>query len=319
MLKAAVQSAGWYKHEDALASFEFIKECGFDAVDFNIDIYLDTEKLAKERVYVTQRGAQSIFEKSLEEVVEFFKPLKEASEKTGVSICQMHAPFNSWFINNEEANEELVTVIDKCLAVCEYVGCPAIVVHPTYRGTFELQHMSDRMMYRSLIPIVKKYKGVKICLENIFYRLPTKRIIEGRLSDSREAVELIDLLNSEAGGDYFGFCLDVGHAILTRKNIKEYIKALGDRLTVLHIHDNNGDNDLHVIPYTCLDTASNKPICDWDGFVDGLREIGYKGTICFETFRIFHMFPKAVQPEALKLVSAIGRHWAERIEAPDEE
>ncbi len=317
MLKVAVQSAGWYNHEDAVASFEFIKECGFEAVDYSIDLYLDTDKANREGVHVTKRGAPSIFDKSLEEVVEFFKPLKEASEKTGVSICQMHAPFPSWYKDNEPLNKYLSCVIDKCLAVCEYVGCPAIVVHPVYRGTFELEYESNLKQYRSLIPIVKKYKGIKICLENIFDRMhdvPTKRIVEGRLCNSRDAVELIDLLNSEAGGEYFGFCLDVGHVNLTRRNVREYIKALGHRLTVLHIHDNDGDDDLHTIPYTCLDTQTKKPIADWDNFVEGLRDVDYKGTICFETFRIFHIFPKAVQPEALKLTSTIGRHWAERLE-----
>ena len=30
MLKVGVQTGGWYDHDNALKSFEYIKECGFD-------------------------------------------------------------------------------------------------------------------------------------------------------------------------------------------------------------------------------------------------------------------------------------------------
>ena len=166
-------------------------------------------------------------------------------------------------------------------------------------------------LYRSLIPLIKKYSGVKICLENIFSRRPN-RIIEGRLSNAADACRMIDELNAEAGGDYFGFCLDVGHANLTNRNIKEYVKELGSRLNILHIHDNNGLEDLHMIPYSYLATGSSH-VCDWEGFVEGLKEIGYKGVLAFETFRIFSAYPKAVHTEALRLISAIGHYWAETI------
>ena len=39
MLKTGVQSAGWYDRNKPLESFEYIKSCGFEAVDFNIDHY----------------------------------------------------------------------------------------------------------------------------------------------------------------------------------------------------------------------------------------------------------------------------------------
>ena len=47
MLKIGVQSAVWYKKDDPDGSFAFIKSCGFEAVDFNIDHYLSTGALAK--------------------------------------------------------------------------------------------------------------------------------------------------------------------------------------------------------------------------------------------------------------------------------
>ena len=305
MLKVGVQSAGWYDKNEPMKSFEYIKSCGFEATDFNIDHYLNTGKLDKEGLMPT------FFDKSTEEILEFFTPLKEASEATGVAIAQMHAPFPVWFKEKDEVNDYIRMALDKCFAVCEYIHCPAVVVHPVSRSTKEKEWDTNMELYRSLIPLIKKYDGVKICLENIFSRRPN-RIIEGRLSNAADACRMIDALNEEAGGDYFGFCLDVGHANLTNRNIKEYVKEIGSRLTILHIHDNNGLEDLHMIPYSYLATGSSH-VCDWEGFVEGLKEIGYKGVLAFETFRIFSAYPKPVHTEALKLISAIGHCWSETI------
>ena len=305
MLKVGLQSAGWYDKNEPMKSFEYIKSCGFEAADFNIDHYLNTGKLDKEGLMPT------FFDKSTEEILEFFTPLKEASEATGVEIAQMHAPFPVWFKEKDEVNDYIRMALDKCFAVCEYIHCPAIVVHPVSRSTKEKEWDTNMELYRSLIPLIKKYSGVKICLENIFSRR-ANRVIEGRLSNAADACRMIDALNQEAGGEYFGFCLDVGHANLTNRNIKEYVKELGSRLTILHIHDNDARDDLHMIPYSYLASPSAH-VCDWDGFVEGLKEIGYKGVLAFETFRIFHAYPKAVHTEALKLISAIGHYWSDTI------
>ena len=96
MLEIGIQSAHWYKSTDPTGSFRFIKECGFEAVDFNMDQYINVKKAAAEGIYPT------IFDGDTAEVLEFFKPLKEASEETGVIISQMHAPFPVWFKEKDE-------------------------------------------------------------------------------------------------------------------------------------------------------------------------------------------------------------------------
>ncbi|MBQ8345322.1 MAG: TIM barrel protein, partial [Clostridia bacterium] len=180
MLKVGVQSAGWYRREDPTASFQYIRECGFEAIDFNIDHYLSAKKTAEEGIYPT------VFDAPTEEVLAFFKPLKDASEATGVAIGQMHAPFPVWFEGKDEANEHILMALDKCFAVCEYVGCPAIVVHPVSGPTKEEEWARNLALYRRLIPVIKQYKGVKICLENIFDHFG-ERIIEGRLANAADA------------------------------------------------------------------------------------------------------------------------------------
>lgn len=309
MNRIGVQTARWFDKEDPLSSLRYIKKCGFDAVDYNIDTYMKTGRLLKEGIFPT------VFDLEPKEFLEQFKPLKKASEKTGVVISQMHAPFPVYYEGEEEINAHIFMALDKCFALCEYVSCPAIVVHPTKAGSAEAEWELNLRIYRSLIPVIKKYKGVKICLENLFARR-AGRIEEGRLTNADDACRMIDLLNEEAGGEYFGFCFDVGHANLTHRNIKEYVKKMGHRLTILHIHDNNGREDQHLMPYTCLSNA-DEHVCDWQGFVEGLKEIGYEGTLAFETFRVMSTFPQGVRTQVLSLLAAIGKEWAEEISSKE--
>ena len=191
-------------------------------------------------------------------------------------------------------------VTEKSLAVSAFFGCPALVVHPYFGKDYREEIDINLAMYRKLIPAAKKYK-VTVCLENAYADVPTH-------------CEIIDILNAEAGEKCFGYCLDIGHANNAGGQLKKFIQTLGDRLTCLHIHDNDGVNDSHMIPYTA--TRGWKIKCtDYDGMLEGLRDIGYKGNLSFEAFRGFEALPKEVESEALKLVSAIGRYWRGRLMA----
>ena len=70
-----------------------------------------------------------------------------------------------------------------------------------------------------------------------------------------------------------------------------------------------------MIPYTQVsDMWATKNATDWEGFIAGLREIGYSGNLSFETFKGVCRMPKELEPEALKLITAIGRYFRKRIE-----
>ena len=216
-------------------------------------------------------------------------------------------------LDRDELNELIIDAFEKCMAVCAFVDCHALVVHPIQRPTKEEEWEVNMAAYKRLIPAAKKY-GVKICLENLFVHR-VMMPLEAPCSDAAEACLYVDTLNEAAGEECFGFCFDVGHANLLGRKIGEFIKILGKRLTVLHIHDNDGRYDEHSLPYTGVCDWGGNRTCDWDGFVQALKEIGYRGGLSFETFRICQTFPPAVHTEALKLISAIGHHWAAVIQS----
>ena len=310
MLEISVQTACWLNESDPDASFRFIKECGFEAVDYNIDNHLPADCIPKGEL-------TTFFDQSVEELIAYYTPIKAAADKYGIRFAQMHGPFPMFVKDREDINNYLLMATEKTLEVAKFLGCPAVVVHPVLRSTKEKEIPCNLAIYRALMPAAKR-TGVKICLENLYggYKM---HVLEGPCSDVEEACRYIDTLNAEAGEECFGFCFDLGHANLVGRNVRKYLNALGKRLTILHIHDNDGTTDSHMLPMTQTYKWGTRFYTDWDGFIEGLRDIGYTGALNFETFRVLQKFPQSVKPQALALIAALGKDFRDRILAPKEE
>lgn len=306
MLEAGIQGAYWFDWGDPDGSCKRGSEAGIEAVDFGFP-----------GVSTKNDPITSFYDKSLDEIIAIFTPFKAAFEKYGIKIAQCHAPFPLWIKDRPEFNDYMIAVMEKICAVCEFIGCPAIVAHGITRTLKEKEWETNIEMYSRMIPAAKKH-GVTICLENLFTGFHG-HIVGGTCSTAEEAVRYIDTLNEMAGCECFGFCLDTGHANLVGANIRQYLDTLGHRLTCLHIHDNNGVEDLHMLPYTQTHNWGQHTYLDWEGFISGLRDIGYKGSLCFETFRVMEVTPKPVWPEMLRTITALGRYFRDRVEAPAED
>lgn len=306
-LAVGIESAVWYDPGKPEESIRFIKECGFEAVDFDFDrpfrSTFDREKLT------------SFYDMSPEELFDYYKPLKTAAMENGISFLQTHGICWMHSYQRDDINDYIIKITEKHIAACEYLGCRAIVIHP-WTGS-DLRKEEEREInlntYRRLIPAAKKH-GVTICLENLFINYDLD-CYEGGCSYVDEVCWYIDTLNAEAGEDIFGFCLDVGHAVLTGANLYQYITTLGKRLTILHIHDNDGNNDSHMIPFTQMDRRGKRLRIDWEKFIRGLKEIEYEGPISFETFRGLEVLPEELRKDGLQFISAIGRYLRKRLEA----
>ena len=77
----------------------------------------------------------------------------------------------------------------------------------------------------------------------------------------------------------------------------------------LHLHDNDGVEDLHIMPYTGK--------LDWERVARSLGDIRYKGTINFEVG--FSNIPKEIYPQALAYVAATGRYMEKIISEKNED
>ena len=133
--------------------------------------------------------------------------MKEAAKENDISISQVHGLFPMYFPGEDARNEYIIEVTEKMFAVCEYLECKTIVVHPwpAPDKTREEEREINLNIYRKLIPAAKKYH-VTICLENLFKHYDMD-CYDGACSNVDEAVWYIDRLNAEAGEELFGFCL----------------------------------------------------------------------------------------------------------------
>ena len=302
MNKISVQTAGIVNVFGADEGFKMIHEAGFDCVDFNVvDMALPGGKIARGEL-------DSIYDKSDDEIIEYFRPYKEAAEKYGVEFYQAHAPFPSWVKDAPVTNEYMIQVLEKCLMVCTYIGCPYLIVHPFFQSYADALPADEEWninirQYSRLIPAIKKY-GVTVCLENMF-TVNRRKVYAAICQNPDEVNRYIDTLNEMAGEKCFAFCLDTGHALLVGSDIYNVIKKIGHRIEALHIHDNDGWDDQHLAPYMGK--------LDWDRFIKGMREIGYKGALSFETFCTMSVFDKELAPNVLSLIGATGKMFARRI------
>ena len=96
--------------------------------------------------------------------------------------------------------------------------------------------------------------------------------------------------------------------------MERFIRTLGNRLKVLHIHDNDGIADLHQIPFTFTKTRENKASTDWDGFLRGLGGIHFDGVLSFETAPVLESFPEEMKGEVLGFIAGIGGYFARKME-----
>ncbi len=303
-MRIGVQSGYAYSDADFESGLSVLKEVGFDAVDFNIDNKISVRAL-------TETGKNEFFSKPLSEILDFYRPQKEAADKIGISYCQMHAPFPVYVDNNDSANEALTDSVIKSMAVCELFECPYLIVHPIVRPelTVAEQKKLNIDYYVTLIPYAKKY-GVGICLENMFYG--TSGVSrEATCSNPYETVDYIDTLNEIAGEEIFSFCFDVGHATLLGKNLRQTINILGKRITTLHIHDNDGRTDLHMQPFAY--SRGSGYVTEWRGLIDGLRDIGFDGVLSFETFNAVRSVPPELKTVMLRYIASVGKYFADEI------
>ena len=91
MLKICVQSAPWYREDAPEESIRFIRECGFEGIDYNMDLHLRPEAI--------QKGDMTgFFSQTTEEILKYYEPLRAALQKYDVELAQMHAPFPLRFL-----------------------------------------------------------------------------------------------------------------------------------------------------------------------------------------------------------------------------
>lgn len=280
-----------------------IKESGFDAVDLGLDA-LFPQKDNMDEAYVNYLLDEA-------RIKEYVDTVKNAMKSYSLTIGQIHAP-NAYVPKKPGDTEIMRRCVDISIALCKEFDCRHIVIHPIFDASTRYPSLTKKDEYReniayfsSLIPLLKK-NHVICCIENAYcIDWGTKKAYMGACADTTEANNYIDTLNEMAGEKCFGFCLDVGHLLILSIDPCYAIEAIGDRLEVLHIHDNDGYLDDHTQPFL--------GVCNWDRFIKGLKAIGYRGNINLEASCFVQLFPKELAPAALGLLAATAKYFKDKL------
>ncbi len=290
--------------------FAMLKRAGFSSADFSLNAYLLNTSL-----YQFERN--DFFSRSDTELEAFFKPHKDAAKAAGIWINQMHMPYPNYVPGaGRELNDYLWQVVaPKSMRICAYFGCRSIVMHgfklAYHLGTEEAEWEQTAAFLDFLAPMAKEM-GITICIENLYNGIGG-HLVEGPCCNARKAVSRIDYFNDKYRAEVLGFCFDTGHANLVGLDFEAFLTTLDYRLKTLHIHDNDGIQDLHQIPYTFTKTRENTASTDWEGFINGLSRIRYDGVLSFETAPVLTAFPDEMKEEALRLIAKIGKYFEKEI------
>jgi len=158
-------------------------------------------------------------------------------EKFGVEVDSVHAPFGS-MVDISEPEEVLrhsaEVEVARSIKACAELGTKTLILHIS---GFKLSDISARMKQvrkslDSLLGLAERV-NVRIAAEN-----PGNDLGHTIL---KYALDIFDT-------PVLGLCFDNGHAGLNEDDFK-ILSAHSERLYAVHLHDNDGTRDQHLLPF----------------------------------------------------------------------
>lgn len=264
-----------------------IAEAGYDGLDFN---FTDLEN------YINWFD--------INEAEKYTDNLAFITEKNGLTWYQAHAPIYNFFIN-DITTEQKHNLCIPAIQACARLNIPWLVFHPSQcindnAPAKQKELQKNKNHFQKLLDVCEKY-DVGIAIENMPGGTDKNTVFA---TTAEELCELVDALNHPLAG----ICWDTGHAKLSGLDQRKQIAMLGSRLKTLHIQDNDGFNDDHLLPYT---RGLNG--VDWCSVVEGLKAASYSGTLNLEAHNSFRSVPDGLLFETIKYSAAILKHIAKQI------
>ena len=280
-------------------AIQMIAQAGFDAYDMNMcEIHISDSELSGNNY------------------LDCVKHLNSIALENNIVCNQAHAPFPTQLNGNGDYNEKTLAMIIRSMECAALLGAKIIVMHPiknsssSKAGKAGYEPFENRLklyeanidFFSKLVPYCHQF-NIKIAVENMWERHPLhhETLIPAFLGSFEEHSKFISDINSE----WLVGCLDIGHALICGQKPQDAIMHLGRKqLKALHIHDCNGYEDTHNIPYSMS--------ADWNKILKALSDIEYDGDFTFEADNFMKKYPDELIPEALEYMCKIGRYMISR-------
>lgn len=223
----------------------------------------------------------------------FARRLKQIGLDNGIHCNQSHAPFPVRI-------PEIRSALKRAIECTAEAGGSICVIHPDNNKSPE----ENAEMYFELLPFAKEH-GVKIATENMWNWDKEKDQSSFAACATPESFNAhLDAVNDPD----FVACLDLGHAEMKGigTSAAEMIRALGNRIGALHIHDNDKWHDSHQIPFS-MDM-------DFTQIVAALKEVGYSGYFTLEADRYLSKYDSENVFDGMKELAAAAKKLAHMYE-----
>ena len=182
------------------------------------------------------------------------------ARELGIKLLQGHLLFYGTKISSPEDREKIKKQLDLFLAIGiknAVLHCDPIADENGVKAPIEIARQENIKAIGDLLNHVKGTDTV-ICLENLISS-PAANSIEGLMY-------FIDHFKSEN----LGITLDTGHLNLTDKDQAAFIRRAGKHIKALHLADNEGERDQHLMPY-------GKGSVNFEVVIREMKALGYEG------------------------------------------
>lgn len=193
------------------------------------------------------------------------KIIKEYACKHSITFVQSHGPNVNPLAGDEEF-EIAVRRATRAIEVCGQLEIPSMVIHPGWDRSISKEEWfeKNRDFFRILFPVMEENQV------NVLHENTTSVNMSWYFPKTgAEMKEFAEYVNHPL----FHACWDTGHANCEGNQYQE-ILDIGKELYALHVNDNRGMQDEHLIPF--MGTMN------MDEVMHALIDMGYKGYFTFE-------------------------------------
>ena len=239
------------------------------------EIYKDLAKAGYKAIDLglTEVHRDDFYTMPVDDMIAQAQSLKKQLSELDMYVNQVHGPWKYPPCDKTPADREsLFNKIFRSVLATYILGAKYFVIHPIMpfgadyipREKWLENRLINKEFFRRICDMARNY-NVVICLENMPFK-------ETGISTPTEIADFVREMND----DNLKMCLDTGHLnLFPDLDLAKEVRACGDLIKVLHVHDNHGFYDEHSYPYSGT--------VNWKKFGKLLKEVGYEGVFSLET------------------------------------
>ena len=232
------------------AAADFLADAGFDGVDLSLDQLESDDDGARSVLYSFGNRAAA----------------------RGLTIPMCHLPFYMPNPDDGAAMTRFSREIACGIRAAAMLKISDAVIHPIVRHESRRCRglwLEENMRFLTPLRELAGRLGVTLCIENMagkpYAAHPAEAVFGSTAADVLELSERLDAM----------VCWDFGHANLTGLCQSAQLETLCGKVRCLHIHDNDGVNDTHRIPFGESVSTPLGGSVDWEDAAEGLRLCGF--------------------------------------------